>query len=179
MFSLRLGRNDVPDGICVNRRIAVRAVIMDGDAILLVRTKRGDYKLPGGAVKAEETFEGALRREVAEETGYVSLKIEEELGTLVQQRADIYEQDKFFRMESHYFKCILKDKKNTGQCLDENEKRQEIVPLFVKLHEAAASNRKLLNTSQLEKYDWVERETLVLEELALQDGRQASQEAVL
>ena len=168
MFELYLGGGSIPPGRAVNQRIAVRAVIMDGDRILLVRTKKGDYKIPGGAVKLREMREEALLREVTEETGYIDVRIMEELGILVQQRPDLYEADKYFRMESHYYRCVLMDDRNVGQCLDENEKLQEIVPAFVPLKEAAASNRNLLRTDSADMYDWVERETLVLEELARQ-----------
>lgn len=49
----------------------VRAVITNGDDILLVRNKhgRGWWNLPGGMVEQGESDEVALRREIAEELG--------------------------------------------------------------------------------------------------------------
>ncbi len=61
-------------------RLAVRAVIRDGQGrCLLIRRSRvckafvGAWEWPGGKADAGETFDAAVRREVAEETG---LKIE-------------------------------------------------------------------------------------------------------
>lgn len=49
----------------------VRAVIKNGDDVLLVRNKhgRGWWNLPGGMVEQGESDEVALRREIAEELG--------------------------------------------------------------------------------------------------------------
>jgi mutator protein MutT len=52
--------------------VAVGAVILDGDRVLLVQRGqeplKGDWSLPGGAVEIGETLETALTREVREET---------------------------------------------------------------------------------------------------------------
>jgi ADP-ribose pyrophosphatase YjhB (NUDIX family) len=51
----------------------VGAVILDGDAILLIERGgeplRGYWSLPGGVVETGETLEEAIRREMQEETG--------------------------------------------------------------------------------------------------------------
>jgi ADP-ribose pyrophosphatase YjhB (NUDIX family) len=56
-FELLLGENTLPENCIINERVAVRAVIFHKDSILMVRTKKGDYKFPGGGVKQEETKE--------------------------------------------------------------------------------------------------------------------------
>src|SRR3977135_2354347 len=52
--------------------VAVGAVIVDGDRVLLVKRGqeplKGEWSLPGGAVEIGETLEEAIRREVREET---------------------------------------------------------------------------------------------------------------
>ena len=52
--------------------IAVGAVILDGDRVLLIQRGqeplKGEWSLPGGAVEIGETLEAALVREVREET---------------------------------------------------------------------------------------------------------------
>jgi len=52
--------------------VAVGAVILDGDRVLLVKRghepRKGEWSLPGGAVEVGETLETALVREVREET---------------------------------------------------------------------------------------------------------------
>jgi len=53
--------------------VGVGAVIVDGGRVVLVRRRyeplKGRWSLPGGAVEVGETLEGALAREMAEETG--------------------------------------------------------------------------------------------------------------
>jgi 8-oxo-dGTP diphosphatase len=52
--------------------VAVGAVILDGDRVLLIQRGheplKGEWSLPGGAVELGETLEAALAREVREET---------------------------------------------------------------------------------------------------------------
>jgi len=52
--------------------VAVGAVILDGDRVLLVKRGqeplKGEWSLPGGAVEIGETLRAALTREVREET---------------------------------------------------------------------------------------------------------------
>jgi 8-oxo-dGTP diphosphatase len=52
--------------------VGVGAVIIDGDRVLLIKRAheplKGEWSLPGGAVEVGESLEGALIREVREET---------------------------------------------------------------------------------------------------------------
>ena len=51
-------------------RLASRAIILKGEDILLLYTKRyHDFSLPGGGIEANETHHDGLIRELKEETG--------------------------------------------------------------------------------------------------------------
>lgn len=70
-------------------RLAVKALVRDqqGEKILLIRRSaqsrqfKGKWDLPGGKVDAGESFDEALRREVAEETG-VEISVDALAGAL-------------------------------------------------------------------------------------------------
>jgi mutator protein MutT len=67
------------DGVVDGRRhperpiVAVGAVVVDGDRVLLVKRGqeplKGQWSLPGGVVEIGETLDAALVREIREETG--------------------------------------------------------------------------------------------------------------
>lgn len=62
-------------------RAAVRAVILDGDQILLVYSPvNHDYKFPGGGVEEDENHVEALSREIREECGLILEKVQGEFG---------------------------------------------------------------------------------------------------
>ena len=53
-----------------------RAVLVDGDEVLVVRDPGGNHVLPGGRLEASEFPEDALRREVLEETGWTIARLQ-------------------------------------------------------------------------------------------------------
>jgi len=80
--------------------VGVGAVIVDDQAVLLVRRKqepgRGQWSLPGGVVKVGESLKEAIKREVIEE---VSIRIE--IGGLVGVFDRII-RDQHNRIQYHY-----------------------------------------------------------------------------
>lgn len=164
-FNLLNGEKDLCEKFVVNTRRAVRGIIAHNGKLLMVKNNKGDYKFPGGGIEGDELVEEALLREIKEETGFNSIEIKEKAGTVIQQNIDKYEKDTYFRMESIYYYCILKDDNNIGQCLDEYEKNQEFTPEFVSIHEALYNNINILLADDKEINPWVLRETQVLKKL--------------
>jgi len=58
---------------------SVRAIVLKGDHVLVIRNLEGAHILPGGRVEKGETFEDALRRELLEEAG-VEIDFKDQIG---------------------------------------------------------------------------------------------------
>lgn len=166
-FDLKLITDELPESgkYYIRKRRAVRAVIWEGDKLLLVATNRGDYKFPGGGVEKGETDEAALLREIREETGYVDVEIGRLVGKAFQQSRDSGEPDTYFQMESVYYLCTLKGKKKENRDLDDYEEKLNFQPVFVTCGEAIEAQEKLLAAGMEKEISWLRRETNVLHTL--------------
>lgn len=155
----------VEEGLKINCREAIRAIIIQDKKILLVQSNKGDYKLPGGGIEANEKHAECLMREVTEETGYVNCVVKEKLGTVIERKLDEYDERALFQMTSHYYICDLTNNNKIAQQLDKYEIAQEFTPVWVTLDEAIEQNDKILNSLEAEKNSWIMREIYVLKKL--------------
>lgn len=144
-------------------RIAIRAIIMANNRILLVQSSRGDFKFPGGGLEENESHEECLIREVREETGYIHCIVNEKVGTVTQRKMDVYIDNALFQMISHYYLCDLATKEKIEQQLEEYEARLNFTPKWVTLEEAIKQNESLIE--RCEQNGWLKRETFVLKQL--------------
>ena len=145
----------------ISRRTAVRAIIMEQEKILMVRSDFGYFKLPGGGVEEGESHAEALLREVAEETGYINCRIGTELGIVSEQRPDHSSEDSYFHMDSHHFLCELSTKDQAEQSLIGYELEEGYLPVWVSLQEAIDTNNLAYETDK--SYVFIPRENFVLE----------------
>lgn len=160
-----LGIQEIRDNnIQITTRQAVRAVILKNGKILMVHTKKGDYKFPGGGVKKQEELKAALKREVAEETGYIVKVIGERLGTIIQRNINQFNAKGIFEMTSHYYYCDVKDIPES-QHLEKYEEDQEFEPVWISLGDAIQRNEMILQGDKENINPWVYRETLALKRL--------------
>ncbi|GAE47353.1 NUDIX hydrolase [Mesobacillus boroniphilus] len=88
-------------------RVAIRAIIMVNNRILLIQSSRGDFKFPGGGLEENESHEECLIREVREETGYIHCIVNDKVGTVTEKKMDEYINNALFQMTSHYYLCDL------------------------------------------------------------------------
>jgi len=144
-------------------RIAVRAIIFKNNHILLIQTRRGDFKFPGGGVEKNESFEECLKREVREETGYIHCIVMDTIGTIIERKKDEFEEDALFQMTSHYYLCNLVTEEKDELQLDVYEAVLDFNPIWVTLDEAIAQNESLIG--KFEQNGWLKRETYVLKQL--------------
>lgn len=141
-------------------RTAARGIIRKGDKYLLIRSRYGDCKFPGGGVEEGEEYADTLIREVREETGYI-VKPEtiRDYGTALEKRAG--ETADVMIMKSYYYLCDV-DENTADRDLDEYEAEYGYNVIWSNLDEAVDMNRKV---TDLEKCPWVVRDTKVMEYL--------------
>jgi 8-oxo-dGTP pyrophosphatase MutT (NUDIX family) len=143
-------------------RHAVRAVIRDGDPLLMVHSAvAGDYKFPGGGVEPGESALQAIIREVSEECGRTVTHVGEVLLRVVEHRLAL-EPGRTLRMESTYYPCAVGEAVH-DQRLDDYEHELAFAPAWVDPDEAIAINQRVLASGAAQT--WVTRETEVLRAL--------------
>lgn len=152
-------------------RKAVRAVIMKNGKLLMLQTKNGDYKFPGGGVKKEEEDTEALRREVMEETGFCLSQVGTYLGKVLERKKDEFLEDTTFEMESNYFLCSISGEQGV-QALEGYELDLQFTPVWISLEEAISGNEKVLEKGEDLHFRWIERETDILKELRSLENRE-------
>jgi len=154
-------------------RAAVRAVILDGDQILLVYSPvNHDYKFPGGGVEEDENHVEALSREIREECGLILEKVQGEFGLVVEYSKPREEGFDVFKHLSHYYLCSVQSR-FMGQKLDRYEWELGFRPKWVPLLDALERNRSVLKGHFGEPPRWTRRDTYVLRKLVethLTDG---------
>jgi 8-oxo-dGTP pyrophosphatase MutT (NUDIX family) len=144
-------------------RVAIRAIIVTNNRILLVQSSRGDYKFPGGGLEENESHEECLIREVREETGYIHCKVNDKVGAVTERKMDEFIDNALFQMTSHYYFCDLATDEKTAQQLDGYEAELNFTPKWVTLEEAIKQNESLIE--RYEQNGWLKRETFVLQQL--------------
>ncbi|MEU4389312.1 NUDIX domain-containing protein [Kribbella sp. NPDC023855] len=143
-------------------RTAVRGVLLRDHKLLLLASRHGDYKFPGGGVEAGETHAAALQREYVEECGLPGVEVGEVLGETVEYLRAIEPAYEVFKMTSHYFRCSSRSDLGAAQQLEEYEAELELEPCWVTVEDALQANRAVL-AGGVGVMRWLVRETRVLE----------------
>ena len=147
----------------VIERLAVRAVIVKDDKLLMIKSqKNGDYKFPGGGVEKNESHEEALVREVEEESGFRLNRIDQAALRIIEESKDKELEDTMFRMTSIYYPCIASIE-NYGLKLDKYEEELGFTPVWIDKTEALRINEEIEEKGKGIK--WIKREIRVLKEI--------------
>ncbi|WP_405065991.1 NUDIX domain-containing protein [Kribbella sp. NBC_01510] len=155
---------ELPPGGRLVERTAVRGVLFRGRELLLLSSRHGDYKFPGGGVEPGESFASALRREFREECGYADVVVGAELGTTREEVPAAEPEYDVFGMTSHYFACSGGSPVG-GQQLEDYEADLELTPCWVTVDEALTANHAVL-AGGVGVMRWLARETAVLDWLS-------------
>jgi 8-oxo-dGTP pyrophosphatase MutT (NUDIX family) len=143
-------------------RTSVRGVSLRGRDLLMIHEAAGGYKFPGGGIDEGESQAEALTREMLEECGASVVRIQRELGTVIEYKPAFDDGFDTFQMISHYFLCEVADDLGP-QHLNEYEANLGFEPRWVTIEAALRENRALLETVGLPK--WLPREIFMLEYL--------------
>ncbi|WP_342351511.1 NUDIX hydrolase [Pseudoalteromonas ulvae] len=148
-------------------RTATRAIVMRGEDILLLYTKRyDDYSLPGGGVNEGESLSDGLKRELAEETGASDIEILEEFGLYREWRPWHKAPYKTVQMDSYCYVCRIAETLAEPQ-FEAHEINNGMKALWINIHHAIAHNHHIIQHSDLKGLS-IERETYLLELIASQ-----------
>lgn len=150
-------KNYAPDAPIVHRQ-AARALISNQDKYLMIFSKYGDYKFPGGGIKPGEDPEDALCREVSEETGFAVKKETIQLIGRTHERRKGHNTDVMV-MESLYYGCEV-NKIPGERNLDDYEEEYGYEVVWMNLESAIEKNKAV---TDLEACPWVIRDTQVMQ----------------
>jgi hypothetical protein len=145
-------------------RQTARAIVLNGDNILLLYTARyDDYTLPGGGVDEGECIERALFRELQEETGAKALLNLKPFGRYEEYRAWNKADFDVIRIVSDCFICEICGNFDTPQ-MEDYESANGMTPVWIDINVAIEHNKKtLLNSSK--KGQSLIREISLLEQI--------------
>ncbi len=143
------------------QRNATRAIVLDGEDILMLYTERyHDYTLPGGGVDDGEELVEGLIRELQEETGAQNIRAIEPFGVYEEFRPWYKDDVHVMHMHSYCFTCKI-DRELGKTQFEDYEVRNGMEPKWMNIHEAIAHNEQTILESP-KKGMSIERETFLL-----------------
>jgi 8-oxo-dGTP pyrophosphatase MutT (NUDIX family) len=145
-------------------RVAVRGVLFRGPELLMLKSRHGDYKFPGGGVESGETMTSALQREFLEECGLREVQVGLAVGLTVEYLRAAEPEYEVFKMTSHYFYCS-DGVADASPSLEDYESELELTPEWVSVEDALAANRAVAERG-IGVQRWLPRETQVLTHLS-------------
>lgn len=150
----------------VHRRRAARGIVLDGEEILLLYTRRyNDFSFPGGGVDDHEELLEGLHRELAEETGASGVEVVSPYGWVEEFRPHYKPQYDLMHMNSYFYHCRA-DRRLGETRLESYERDNGMEPRWVRLDEAIDHNRGVMAAREASMGLSILRETRMLEHVA-------------
>lgn len=145
-------------------RKATRAIVLKGEDILLLYTKRyHDYSLPGGGIDEGESNIAGLIRELKEETGAHSVQNIQEFGLYEEFRPWYKAGFDIVHMESYCYVCTIAEELLETE-LESHEIDNGMHPIWMNIHQAIDHNEHTIANSEKKGLS-IERETYLLKRI--------------
>jgi len=145
-------------------RKATRAIVMNGESILLLYTKRyHDYSLPGGGIDEGEDNITGLIRELREETGAQNVTNIKTFGCYEEYRNWYKDDYDVIHMLSYCYTCDI-DQELLAPEFEAHELQNGMQPLWMNIHEAISHNELVIKNSDKKGLS-IERETFLLKRI--------------
>lgn len=142
-------------------RKATRAIVLNGDNILLLYTERyHDYSLPGGGIDKGESNIAGLVRELKEETGAHNVQNISEFGLYEEFRPWHKAEFDIVHMLSYCYICTIDDELLSPE-FEAHEIANGMLPVWINIHQAIAHNEETIAKSAKKGLS-IERETFLL-----------------
>lgn len=147
------------------QRKAARAIVLDGEEILMLYTERyHDYTLPGGGVDEYEDILQGLVRELREETGAQNIHNIKAFGLYDEFRPWYKDDADILHMVSYCFTCQV-DRELGETNYETYEINNGMKPVWINIRDAIAHNEQTMANSD-KKGMSIERETFLLRLIA-------------
>lgn len=146
-------------------RHAARGIVVKGNQILLLHTKRyDDYSLPGGGIDKGEDKTTALKRELQEETGAQGVRNIKPFARYDEYRPWYKDDADIIHMVSYCYTCDI-DTQLGETSFESYEVSNGMTPLWMNISDAIAHNEDVIANSDKKGLSIV-RETFLLKEIA-------------
>ncbi|MBY7785176.1 NUDIX domain-containing protein [Vibrio fluvialis] len=147
------------------QRKAARAIVLDGEDILMLYTERyHDYTLPGGGVDEGEDILQGMVRELEEETGAQNIHNIKPFGLYEEFRPWYKDDADVVHMVSYCFTCKI-DRELGDTNYEDYEIKNGMKPVWINIRDAITHNELTMAESE-KKGMSIERETFLLRLIA-------------
>lgn len=147
------------------QRKAARAIVLDGEDILMLYTERyHDYTLPGGGVDEGEDILQGMVRELEEETGAQNIHNIKPFGLYEEFRPWYKDDADVMHMVSYCFTCKI-DRELGNTNYEDYEIKNGMKPVWINIRDAITHNELTMAESE-KKGMSIERETFLLRLIA-------------
>ncbi|MCG6411348.1 NUDIX domain-containing protein [Vibrio fluvialis] len=147
------------------QRKAARAIVLDGEDILMLYTERyHDYTLPGGGVDEGEDILQGMVRELQEETGAQNIHYIKPFGLYEEFRPWYRDDADVMHMVSYCFTCKI-DRELGDTNYEDYEIKNGMKPVWINIRDAITHNELTMAESE-KKGMSIERETFLLRLIA-------------